>query len=112
MTLEHRLKKALASPDPDADFTARVLGRLDAAGAAPAREATRMRRGTPGLALAAGVVLATLAGVLLHQQRERDRGEAAAGQLALALEVTSRELQDLHHRLDQLPSGPPQEQEP
>jgi hypothetical protein len=100
MSLEERLKKHLQPVDPGADFADRVLQRLSASPGASKTLAPAPRRAAPRWALAASVLLAVGAGVLIHQQREHDRGAAAAQQLALALEVTSRELETLHQHLD------------
>lgn len=96
MSLEERLKRHLRPVDPGAEFADRVLQRL----AASKPLAPAPRHAAPRWALAASVLLAVGAGVLIHQQREHERGAAAARQLALALEVTSRELETLHQHLD------------
>jgi hypothetical protein len=98
MSLEERLRKHLRPVDPGAEFADRVLQRL--AASKPLAPAPGLRHAAPRWALAATVLLAVGAGALIHQQREHDRGAAAARQLALALEVTSRELETLHQHLD------------
>lgn len=106
MTLEDRLKDQLRPVDPGEDFTARVLARVAAekpAATAPVAglpPALRRLSAAPRWALAASVLLAVGAGVLLHGHLQRERSASSARQLALALELTSHQLQHLHQRLD------------
>jgi hypothetical protein len=99
MSLEDRLRHALRRVEPDDDFAARVLARLDAA----PRRAPPAYRPASQWALAASVLMAIFmaagAGVVVQQQRERVRSEAAGRQLVYALELTSRELGNIHQHI-------------
>ena len=113
MNLEDRLRRALRREDPGEDFADRVLARLGepmrpAAYSAPATRDVRR------WALAASVVLALAAAFvgreawLSHTQRieaERilARNAAASRDLAVALELTSRELESVHRHLNRTP---------
>lgn len=93
MDIEDSLRAALRPQDPGADFTAGVMAKIGSGRAAP-----RSHRKWP-LALAASV-LATVAGLgVMQQVVERRRAEAAAQQLALAIEITSAQLNLVHQRL-------------
>jgi hypothetical protein len=96
MSLEQRLKQALRRTEPDEDFAARVLARLDAAPAVEARRSSSTRH----WALAACLVVAVGAGLFVQQERARERTETASRQLAYALELTSRELEHVHKHLE------------
>jgi hypothetical protein len=89
MNLEDRLRHRLRRVDPEPDFAARVLARLDA----PARSS--MSR----WALAASLVLAIGAGAIVQHERSQGRAAAAGRDLAVALELTSRQLEHVHQRL-------------
>jgi hypothetical protein len=105
MNLEDRLRRALRRMEPDEDFAARVLFRLDDV-------APRAERPVRRWALAASVVLAlavaTLAGVgswEAHTQRVdtrqlQARQQAAGRELAFALDLTSRELERVRRHLN------------
>lgn len=96
MSLERRLQQALRPKAPDEDFAARVLARLDAAPAAETRRSGSIFH----WALAACLVVAVGAGLFVQQERTRVRAETASRQLAYALEITSRELEHVHQRLE------------
>ncbi len=98
MSLEPRLRSALRRVEPDTDLAAAVLARLDA----PAAIATRVapRGGVGRWAIAASLLLAIGAGFGVQQYRLQAREEAAGRQLAHALELTSRELENVHRRLE------------
>ena len=112
MNLEDRLRRALRRVEPDDDFAARVLGRLDRAPAAPPRRSVASAHRTPRWALAASVVLALGIAALLgrhtwlqHADRLeaaqlQARNEAVSRQLAYALDLTSRELESMHRHLE------------
>jgi hypothetical protein len=92
MSLEQSLRHTLRRVEPETDMAAAVLARL----AAPA---PRSWRRMPHWALAASVVLAVGAGVFVQHERTQVRTEAASRQLAYALELTSRELENVHRHL-------------
>jgi hypothetical protein len=91
MSLETRLRHTLRRVEPDHDLSAAVLARLEP----PPRRWQQL----PRWALAASLVLAIGAGVFVQHERSRLRGETAGRQLAYALEVTSRELENVHQHL-------------
>ena len=97
MSLENRLRHALGRVEPQQDLAAGVLARLEAE---RAPQPARSRWQAPRWALAASLVMAVGAGFIVQHQREHARGEAASRQLAVALELTSRELQNIHQHLD------------
>lgn len=94
MNLEDRLRGALAPLPRSPDVADAVLGRL-------ARAARPPMRAVPRWALAASIVLAFVGGAvaLRGHQELRDR-QAAANQLAHALEITSRELGVVQERVN------------
>jgi hypothetical protein len=93
--LEKQLARALTRKDPPADFTTKVMARIT-------NKKARLRwwdfmMSAQRAALAgglAGLMLIGGAGVAYqqHQANERRRGEAARGQLLLALRVTGTQL--------------------
>lgn len=95
MSLEDRLRGALRRTEPERDLTADVMARLGDSPVARARNAGPRR-----WALAASLLLVAGTGLLVQQYRVQARQEAAGRQLAQALELTSRELENVHRRLE------------
>lgn len=104
MELEDRLRRGFRPVDPGDDFADRVLARLDADADAAARPTTRRSRAPwHRWALAASLLLAVALGTDAwrdHLHRERGAREASR-QLAQALDITTRQLENVHRRLDQ-----------
>ena len=109
MDLEDRLRRAMRPDDPGDGFTDRVIARLDTE---TPKSAVPSRSTWARWALAASVLLAVALGVdawrdqharqaLMAQAELRSRNEAAGRQLAWALDITSRQLENVHRRLDQ-----------
>jgi hypothetical protein len=122
MELELKLKRALEAQDPPDDFTDRVLKRCIGQQAAAAEERARpasadghwswrewlFPRHSSGWRLAlAGSLMVTILGVGIgyHQHQERVRGEQARAQLMLALQITGKQLNRVHHVLIEQPGG-------
>ncbi len=125
--LEQRLKRALEAQDPPEGFTERVLQRVAAEHSKPARAAERPERRwnfrawlvdamrATGLdwqrgwrlALAGSLAVAILGvGIGYRQHQERVRGEQAREQLMLALQITGKQINRVHHILiTQQPDG-------
>jgi hypothetical protein len=93
MSIEDQLRRALARVEPDTDIETAVLARLGA-------PAPRRARPQWPWALAASVVAAIGLALFVGQQRDRARAEVASRQLAYALELTSRELESIHQRVN------------
>jgi hypothetical protein len=91
MDLESRLRAALRPEDPGAEFTAAVMSRVSA----PRPAAKPARRWRVPAALAATLFAAAF-GLHWHVMQQR---EAAGRQLALALEITSHELNEVQKKL-------------
>jgi hypothetical protein len=103
MDLEERLRRTLRPVDPGDAFAERVLARLDAARASHG-PVSQPRGPLAPVALAASVVLALAVGAALWRDREvrHERAAQEAGlQLARALDITSRRLEQVHRWLDQ-----------
>ena len=89
--LEQRLRSAMRPVDPGADFSERVLARIEAS-TPPVRRPTRARWGS--FALAACVI----AGIgLMHWRHEvqQQRGLRASEQLLQAMNIVSEQLSDV-----------------
>jgi hypothetical protein len=93
MSLEDKLHVRLRRVQPPDDFAAKVLAQLDTA--AP-RSAPRITR----WAMAASLLLIVGTGLMVQQQREQARREAAGRQLAHALDITSRQLENARRHLE------------
>jgi hypothetical protein len=126
MTLANDLRTALRPVDPGDGFADRVLARLPAAlprtdadagrdgGPVPPRldtpQVAVLPRRVPAApaatrwAMAASVLLVVAAGYGVHQQRVARQQEAAARELAIALQVTTRELDRVRARLQRTPA--------
>jgi hypothetical protein len=109
MDLEDRLRRALRPVEPGDGFVDRVIARIDATPPAPV---PAPHRPWQRWALAASVLLAVAIGAdvrrnhrieqqQLAQAQLQAREQAAGRQLAWALEITSRQLESVHRRLDQ-----------
>lgn len=100
MTLERQLQEALRAEDPGEDFTRAVLARVAAAKktAPPAR--TRGGLAWWPSALAASVLATGIGLQALHVQVQQQRAREAGMQLAMALEITGYELNEVQRRLD------------
>jgi hypothetical protein len=96
MDIEQSLRAALRPVDPNADFAAGVMARIVVEQHARRRRA----RWQMPLALAASLVVATIGLKIVMQQREAQRIESARAQLALALEITSSQLNQLQQKLN------------
>ncbi len=94
MDIEKELAAALHAQDPGPAFTAAVLQRVQQAPvAARPRRAWRVPA-----SLAAGVLVLSGA-LLIERQVEQHRVAAAGDELALALAITSQQLNDLQQML-------------
>jgi hypothetical protein len=96
MDIEKQLEAALRAQDPGPDFTAAVLARLARPPVASARPATRWRL---PVSLAASVLLTLVGAALIERQLQQDRIVMATQQLALALEITSEQLNQVQQKL-------------
>jgi hypothetical protein len=94
MDIEKSLQQALRPREPAADFTDRVLARV----ALQARTPRRSRWYVPA-ALAASLVLAAVGVRTVQQQRAAEQAHSAQ-QLAIALEITSSQLNQIQHKLN------------
>jgi len=94
MDIEESLRRALRAEEPPPDFTSRVMARV-----AVATQARRRARWQLPLALAASVVLAVVGLGIVQQQREAQRLHSAQ-QLAIALEITSSQLNQVQQKLN------------
>jgi ABC-type nickel/cobalt efflux system permease component RcnA len=95
MDIEKQLEAALRAQDPGPAFTRAVLARVNA-NAAPARSVSRWR--LPA-SLAASVLLTLVGAWLIERQLQQDRIVLASQQLALALEITSEQLNQVQQKL-------------
>jgi len=95
MDIEESLRRALRAEEPAPDFTGRVLARV-ARGQAQSRRRSRWQL---PLALAASVVVAVAGLGIVQQQREAQRLQSAR-QLAMALEITSSQLNQVQQKLN------------
>ena len=94
MDIEESLRRALRAEEPPPDFTSRVMAKL-----AVTAQARRRARWQVPLALAASVVLAVVGLGIVQQQREAQRLHSAQ-QLAIALEITSSQLNQVQQKLN------------
>jgi hypothetical protein len=94
MEIEESLRRALHTEEPRSDFTSRVLATLSANAQEPRRPYWRLPA-----ALAASLVMAAIGLGIVHNQREADRVNSAR-QLAIALEITSSQLNQVQRMLD------------
>jgi hypothetical protein len=94
MDIEKELAAALRAQDPGAAFTATVLQRV-----AQAPVAARPRRAWRVPASLAAGVLVLSGALLIERQVEQHRIAAAGDELALALAITSQQLNDLQQML-------------
>jgi hypothetical protein len=104
MDIEESLRRALRAEEPAPDFTGRVLARVARSQVQAAQPLARRRsRWQLPLALAASVVVAVAGLGIVQQQRESQRLQAAR-QLALALEITSSQLNQVQQKLIHTPN--------
>jgi anti-sigma-K factor RskA len=94
MDIEKSLQLALRPEEPAPDFTRRVMARV----AAESQLRRRARWRVP-LALAASLVVVAVGLGVVQQQRETQRLHSAR-QLALALEITSSQLNQVQQKLN------------
>jgi hypothetical protein len=94
MDIEKSLQLALRPEEPSPDFTSRVMARV----AAESQLSRRARWRVPA-ALAASLVLLAVGLGLVQQQREVQRLHSAR-QLAIALEITSSQLNQVQQKLN------------
>jgi hypothetical protein len=95
MDIEKQLEAALRAQDPGPAFTHAVLARVRQPAIAQ-RFATRWRL---PVALAASVLMALVGTWLIDHQLQQDRMIVARQQLALALEITSEQLNQVQQKL-------------
>jgi hypothetical protein len=105
MDLERRLREALRAEDPGPAFTARVAAQLAAgsstqAAARPAASRPGLRRWRLPASFAATLLIVSVTALHFEQRREQLRVAAAQSQLLLALDITSRRLEAVHHSLE------------
>jgi hypothetical protein len=95
MEIEESLRRALQAQEPGSDFTSRVLAEVSAhVRVVPHRRAW----GLPA-ALAASLVTAAIGLGIVQQQHEAER-LSSARQLAIALEITSSQLNQVQRMLN------------
>lgn len=94
MDIEESLRRALRAEEPPPDFTSRVMAKV-----ATAAQSRRRARWQLPLALAASVVLAVVGLGIVRQQREAQQLHSAQ-QLAIALEITSSQLNQVQQKLN------------
>lgn len=94
MDIEKSLQLALRPEEPSPDFAARVMARV--ANAASARHRPRWHM---PVALAASLVLAAVGVRTVMQQRAAEQAHSAQ-QLAIALEITSSQLNQIQQKLN------------
>ena len=95
MDIEKELAAALRAQDPGTAFTANVLQRVEQAPlAAKPRRAWRVPA-----SLAAGVLLIFSSALLIERQVEQHRIAVAGDELAMALAITSQQLNDVQRML-------------
>lgn len=102
MDIEESLRRALRAEDPPPDFTARVLARVESQAAAQAAAKTAVRRRARWqlpMALAASLFVVAVTAGIVQQQREAQRRHSAQ-QLAIALEITSSQLNQVQQKLN------------
>jgi anti-sigma-K factor RskA len=98
MDIEDSLRRALRAEEPPPDFAQRVLAQVQAKG--PARSPTgSLARWRVPVALAASLFVVAVTVGIVQQQREARRRHSAQ-QLAIALEITSSQLNQVQQRLN------------
>ena len=101
MELERQLRDALRPVDPGSRFTAGVEARLAARTAAALPRPRRWALpGSLAASVAATLLVAAFTGYFVEQRREQQRVAQAQAQLIQALDITSRRLEAVHHRLE------------
>lgn len=99
---EEELKRALERREPRADFTSRVLERVER------EDRRKAKRGVlasfwaprPWQLAAAATVLLAAGGSVVYQQHERAvRGEAAKQKLLMAVRIAGAKLQNVHRQV-------------
>lgn len=96
MDIEKQLGNALRAQDPGTAFTAAVLAKLAREQAVGTRAAPRWRL---PVSLAASIVMTVAGAWLIERQLQQDRVVLASQQLALALEITSEQLNEVQQKL-------------
>jgi hypothetical protein len=99
MHIEKDLVSALRAQDPGPDFTKAVLARVarpSAPAVAAVRQASRWRL---PMSLAASVLVMTLGAWLVDRQLQQQRSVAAGEQLAMALAITSAQLNNVQQKI-------------
>ena len=93
---EDRLKSALSREQPSADFTSRVLVRVQHV------EQDRLNRWKPWAAgcIAASLLVGGFGLADIEQRRDREQVQTAHAQLVRALEITSAKLQRIQRKVD------------
>lgn len=94
MDIEESLRRALRVEEPPPDFTSRVMAKV-----AASSQARRRARWHVPLALAASVLVVAVGLGIVRQQREAQQRHSAQ-QLAIALEITSAQLNQVQQRLN------------
>lgn len=101
MDIEESLRRALRVEEPAPDFTWRVMAQVAGRVQAQAPSRRRARWQVP-LALAASL-LAVVAGLGIVQQQREAQQLRSARQLAIALEITSSQLNQVQQKLNHRP---------
>jgi hypothetical protein len=99
---EEELRRALARREPRADFTTRVLERVEREDRQKGKHGFLARFLAPRpwrLAAAATVLLAAGGSVAYQQHEQAVRGEAAKRKLLMAVRIAGTELQHVHRQL-------------
>ncbi len=107
MDIELRLRSALAPRQPEADFEARVMARLSVVGGATVPSRRRFTWRVPASLVATVCAVAFALHFPAVQQREAHAGQ----QLALALEITSAQLNLVQQKLVHTETIEPEVQE-
>ncbi|MFO1503674.1 MAG: hypothetical protein U1F39_07635 [Steroidobacteraceae bacterium] len=98
MDIEESLRRALRVEEAPPDFTGRVMARVEARAQAPRRARWRVP-----MALAASLLLVAV-GLGIAQQQHEARRRQSAQQLAIALEITSSQLNQVQQKLNHRPN--------
>jgi hypothetical protein len=96
MPIENDLAGALRAQDPGPDFTKAVLARVARPPALVVRKAVRWRL---PVSLAASVLLVTMGSWLIERQLQQQRNVEAGEQLAMALAITSAQLNNVQQKI-------------
>jgi hypothetical protein len=94
MEIEESLRRALHAEEPGSDFTGRVLAKVSANVSHPRRPHWQL-----SAALAASLLMVAIGTGIVHNQLEAQRVDSAR-QLAIALEITSSQLNQVQRMLD------------